>query len=308
MVTEADECETLLLKDIQVLEQALAAADTSSKQQQRQDIPLAAQEIVDNALTPMDRYWTASALIGRLREDWMLPSILQGITAPDGEVGNGEEAAAAAAAAAAATAAQRKQLTDNCIPSPSRQMQALLNMALGGSGDGNKNDMTSTNLMHQHYIKTHETRDSLLVVWKKISMHRSSIVFKRPVKPEEAPGYTERIVFPMDLSMIRKLIVARHVKSYQELHEFIGLIVHNCVKYNGRESDYGNVAREFEAAADELILQAVEQVVQKERAGSAMSTTKPTIETVSSGEAKEAATEGDDTAKKTDAMDVAGDE
>lgn len=300
MVTEADECETLLLQDIQVLEEALAAAETNNKKQQEQDIPLAAQEILDNVLTPMDRYWTASALIGRLRGDWMLPSIMQDLTAPDGVEDNGEEAAATAAA-------QRKQLTDNIIPPTSRQMQALLNMALGGSGD---DDSTSTtNLMHQQYIKTHETRDSLLACWKKISMHRSSVVFKRPVKPEEAPGYTERIVFPMDLSMIRKLIVARHVKSFQELHEFVGLIVHNCVKYNGRESDYGNVAREFERAADELILQAVEQAIQKERAGSTFSTaTKPSIETVSSGEAKEVATEGDDDAKKTDAMDVAGEE
>jgi hypothetical protein len=35
------------------------------------------------------------------------------------------------------------------------------------------------------------------------------------------------------------------------------LIVHNCVKFNGRESDYGTIAKEFEQAADEAIRLAV---------------------------------------------------
>jgi hypothetical protein len=97
-------------------------------------------------------------------------------------------------------------------------------------------------------------------------LHRSSGVFKRPVKPEEAPGYSERIVFPMDLSMIRKLIVATQIVSYADLHQYIALISHNCVKYNGRESEYGRVAREFEQAADEIINQAV---VAHQQAGAA---------------------------------------
>jgi hypothetical protein len=61
----------------------------------------------------------------------------------------------------------------------------------------------------------------------------------------------------MDLSLIRKMILARKVQSYADLHQYVGLISHNCVKYYGRETDYGMVAREFEAMADEFIRQAV---------------------------------------------------
>jgi Bromodomain len=57
----------------------------------------------------------------------------------------------------------------------------------------------------------------------------------------------------MDLSLIRKMIVARHIQSYAQLHHYIGLISHNCCKYNGKESDYGMVARDFEAMADHII-------------------------------------------------------
>ena len=61
----------------------------------------------------------------------------------------------------------------------------------------------------------------------------------------------------MDLSLVRKMIVGRMIKSYADLHIRIGLICHNCVKYNGRESDYGVVTREFEGIVDELIVNAV---------------------------------------------------
>jgi hypothetical protein len=53
------------------------------------------------------------------------------------------------------------------------------------------------------------------------------------------------------------MILAKMIHSYAELHQRIGLICHNCVKYNGRSSDYGAVAREFEAHADDCIVQAV---------------------------------------------------
>ena len=61
-----------------------------------------------------------------------------------------------------------------------------------------------------------------------------------------APGYKERIVFPLDLSMLRKMIVARMIKSFASLHQRVALICHNCVKFNGRESDYAVITRDFE--------------------------------------------------------------
>jgi hypothetical protein len=205
MISEADECEALLLKDIEVLEKAL---EGNAEDDADLDV------ILESPLTPLDRYWTASALLGRLRGDLSVPSIH---TVPGGA---------------------------NILPPPK---------------PGNVGDPSAlvALLKNPIYTKNHATTVDLLATWKKISSHRTALVFKKPVKGEDAPGYTDRIVFPMDLSLIRKMIVARKVQSFADMHQYVGLISHNCVKYNGRETDYGMVAREFEAMADEFIRQAV---------------------------------------------------
>jgi hypothetical protein len=235
MVSEADECETALLQDIRVLEQSLEKVSASTENQAEVDA------ILQSHYTPLENCWTVSALLGRLQDDWLLPSIL---VAMDGD----------------ATALSKVMMK---LSPPSPPVQALVKLTAGGAAPG---DTNHENLLHQQYIQLHKSNAALLAVWKKISLHRSSGVFKRPVKPEEAPGYSERIVFPMDLSMIRKLIVATQIVSYADLHQYIALISHNCVKYNGRESEYGRVAREFEQAADEIINQAV---VAHQQAGAA---------------------------------------
>mmetsp|Transcript_20332 Transcript_20332/g.56627 ORF Transcript_20332/g.56627 Transcript_20332/m.56627 type:complete len:142 (-) Transcript_20332:223-648(-) len=85
---------------------------------------------------------------------------------------------------------------------------------------------------------------------------------------QDAPGYDQRILFPIDLSLVRKMITSRVVSSFADLHIRIGMICHNCMKYNGRESDYGVVTRDFEAMVDDLILQAVYNEIKKSAAKS----------------------------------------
>lgn len=213
MVAEATECEVLLQNEIALLEKAL---DSGEKNE-------ATDEVLQNVLTPLDRYWTASSLLGRLRDDWTLPSILVAMEANE----------------------------------ENENLSILENQLLSTSSNPGAEKLIEA-LACPIYVRDQPNSTTLLGLWKKIYNHKAAFVFKKPVKPEEAPGYIERIVFPMDLSMIRKLIVSRNIKSYSGLHRYIGLIAHNCVKYNGRESEYGRVAREFEAAADELIRQAVE--------------------------------------------------
>jgi hypothetical protein len=74
------------------------------------------------------------------------------------------------------------------------------------------------------YRKEHDSPAALLALWKKLSTHRTSVVFRRP----------ERIISPMDLSLMQNMIATRTIKSYADFHERIVLICHNCVKYNGR--------------------------------------------------------------------------
>jgi len=196
------------------------------------DSAAATSAIVDSVFTPLDRYWTASALLGRLRgSDTAIPRLVVPNTG----------AAGSAAIVPADAGMQQQPVMTPAEDAKARQLsKELLSLQ-----------------RHPNYAKEHDNSQALLALHKKVAALRSAGVFKRAVKPEEAPGYADRISFPMDLSLIRKMIVARKINTYEQFHLRLALISHNCVKFNGRESDYGYVAREFETAADELVRNAV---------------------------------------------------
>lgn len=281
MVREADDCERALIQEIQVLEEALkreqagasgatdsaAAApkaeattdttkagdkanDSSTKSSGegpkaleakiQQDLDKQVNIITENPYNPLDRCFTLSALLGRLRDDLALPSTRK---------------PSPAALAASSNTSKKKKANSNPAPTYPQLVALADNPA---------------------YTRVHpDPPTQLLHVWRKIASHRTAMVFRRPVKPEEAPGYAERILFPMDLSLVRKMIVARILTSYSEVHQRIRLISHNCVKYNGRESDYGVVAREFEAVVDEYMAAAVQQTSQQASTGAAVKAATP---------------------------------
>jgi Bromodomain len=232
MVREADECEANLIQEIQLLEEALkreaeknakpdnktvettppldkstAAETTNTKTTAKPSLPKTQEEldkqvdaILENPFTPLDRCFTLSALLGRLRDDLAIPSTRQ----PSPGI----------LAATAGNTNKRRKANSNPAPTYP-QLVALAD--------------------NPNYTRVHpDPPNQLLNVWKKIAGHRTATVFRRPVRPEEAPGYAERILFPMDLSLVRKMIVARILTSYAEVHQKIRLISHNCVKYNGR--------------------------------------------------------------------------
>jgi len=222
IVSESDECEELLGKDIELLEKALDYGDggDDDKKKKADYDEDALDDTVDSLLTPLDRFWTASALLGRLRGPLavqQIPTLQQsGIVPPPPRPSPAEDE-------------RTQQLSRDLL------------------------DLAENPL----YTEVHESPANLLALHKKIAMHRASAVFKRAVKQDEAPGYADRILYPMDLSLIRKMVVARQITTYQQFHRHVALISHDCVKFNGRESDYGLVAREFEVAADEAIRQVV---------------------------------------------------
>ena len=208
--------------------------------------------ILGTEFSPPDRYFTVSALLGRLRVPLKLPATTS---------------AAAAARAAAAT-----NNTTTTTKSKKEEMEAE-----------KKAKQTKLSFERQQALLTLETNQvyhmdqpdtvALLALWKRISSHRTATVFRKPVNPAEAPGYTDRIHFPIDLSLIRKMIVARMIKSFASLHRCVGLICHNCVKFNGRESDYAALTRDFEDNVDEKVLEAVRNAT----AAAAAATTAPTV-------------------------------
>eukprot|EP00986_Skeletonema_menzelii_P019266 scaffold27390_cov154-Skeletonema_menzelii.AAC.2 len=195
------------------------------------------EEILGTDFSPPDRYFTVSALLGRLRIPLKLPATTSAAAA---------EAAAIAAAGTKTTVVKSKKEEMEAekkakqIKLSFEKQQALLTL--------DQNDL---------YHKEHTDTTTLLALWKRISSHRTSAVFRKPVDPALAPGYKERILFPIDLSLIRKMIVCRMIKSYAGFHRCVGLICHNCVKFNGRESDYSALTRDFEDNVDEKVLEAV---------------------------------------------------
>ena len=195
------------------LEFALKYDTTSTADPENTDDAL--NQLLDSPITPLDRFLTLSALMGRLRQDFILPSPL-------------------------------------AVNSTPCEIHSALN---------EERTIEEVTGISSPLIETYKkimSSDALLAVWRKISSNRVAFVFKRPVKSEEAPGYTDRILFPMDLSLIRKRIITGNIQTFKDLHMALGLISHNCVKYNGRETDYGRVARDFEAMVDSVIVQAVQ--------------------------------------------------
>jgi len=83
------------------------------------------------------------------------------------------------------------------------------------------------------------------------------------------------------------MITTGQICSYQDLHHKVALICHNCCKFNGRDTDYGIVARDFEAYCDECIVAAVkaatveaEKIASKEKQKHLGSTVDASVKSV----------------------------
>lgn len=199
IVQEATECEAFLLDDIRMLELALQSDPIDGEGDNIGD-STTLSFVLDSLLTPLDRYWTASALLGRLRSDLCLPSLL---TAKRGDTNHSKP--------------QARHMHMTSI----QDEKAFIEL------------QTSMNALAKSFYRDTIPAATLLTVWKKISSNRAAAVFKKPVRTEDAPGYAERILFPMELSLIRKRIVTNQIQTFSDLHAALGLISYNCVKYNG---------------------------------------------------------------------------
>mmetsp|Transcript_54208 Transcript_54208/g.131528 ORF Transcript_54208/g.131528 Transcript_54208/m.131528 type:complete len:527 (+) Transcript_54208:48-1628(+) len=248
--------------------------------------------MVESEITPPDQFWTLSALLGRLRHDLTTPLPPQS-QIPFAREQNGLGPLEAQLARKIPPYLKKKRGSLLNQQQTTFATSTGTASAAGGSGSGTttpagsgrstpvsgavgggRDNATSSSSVeisqfqrlldiedHPVYTREHNNPDQLISLWKKISMHKSSLVFRKPVNPKEAPGYTDRIMFPMDLSVMRKLILARTMKSYKDFSQRVALISHNCVKYNGRESDYALVAREFESVCSEFIWIAVQDEI-----------------------------------------------
>lgn len=288
---EASECESALKKEIEILEAALEAQkeiepdDKEAKKEEDKEealsnvakaagstplpaIPIIPAEYdatntsVDNylptadkilacELSPLDRYFTVSAIIGRLREPFDTP--------PPPHSG-------LAQLRLNAIAALEKKKNKNNIPMYQvRKAQSIEKY----------HNVLKLKELNEIYTEKQVDPSTMLALVKRISNHRTAAVFRKAVNPLEAPGYTDRILFPTDLTLIKKFVMCGYIQSFEELHQNIGLICHNCVKFNGRDSDYSILTREFENYVDDSFLDFMQK--QKEKAASVVATTTPGV-------------------------------
>ena len=251
MVREAGDCERALIEEIRILEKesGVAEADlTAPPEGASSDGPMPAHfanvdDMLASDLSAASGFYGVSALLGRLRGPLEMPlppnAPAQQVAKKGGRPKKNPGTAAAAGGGGGGgdskEEAERKE-KDAALA----KARALLALA---------EDPT--------YTKALDNNAPLVALCKKIGSHRTSMVFRRPVNPKEAPGYEERLPFPIDMSLVKKMVQAGQVRSFRDLHERLGLVSHNCCKYNGRESDYGAVSRDFEAYVDDAIIAAV---------------------------------------------------
>jgi hypothetical protein len=77
--------------------------------------------------------------------------------------------------------------------------------------------------------------------------------FAEPVTEEDAPGYFDIIVNPMDFKSVRDAIAQRKIQSVDDLAEAIYLIYSNCEKYNEPSSEIGLEAKRQRAKFERLL-------------------------------------------------------
>ena len=206
-----------------------------------------ADKIIASDLSPLDRYFTVSALLGRLREPFDTP--------PPPHSG------LARVRFNALAALEKKKNKNQLSASQTRKNLSvdkytkMLNLKL------------QVPELNNIYAQKQENNAAMLALVKRISNHRTAAVFRRAVNPLEAPGYTDRILFPIDLTMIKKMVLCEYIQTFEDLYQHIGLICHNCVKFNGRDSDYSMLTREFENYVDDSFIDFMQK--QKDKATAA---------------------------------------
>jgi len=222
----------------------------------------ALKTMIESEITPPDTHWTISALLGRLRHELTTPLPPSSQLHAYREKAGLQQLVNSVGLSYSSKKKRATNMTTSATTSTINSTESTTATSSVGNSTNGTLELSQFKRLallpdHLEFFREHATPEKLLVLWKKLSAHRSSLVFRRPVNPKEAPGYSDRIRFPMDLSLVRKLIVSRNIKNYHGILQRVHLIGHNCVKYNGRESDYALVTREFESVATEYIFTAV---------------------------------------------------
>jgi hypothetical protein len=106
--------------------------------------------------------------------------------------------------------------------------------------------------------KSQDFEERCKVILTKCKSHEFAWPFLEPVDPVAlgVPTYFDEIPNPMDLSMMTKKLSKHAYGSHQEFAADFSLMIQNCVKFNGIDSDFAALARGLQAHFDALMAKA----------------------------------------------------
>eukprot|EP00752_Nemacystus_decipiens_P014238 g12665.t1 len=96
----------------------------------------------------------------------------------------------------------------------------------------------------------------LLSIWRELEKHDSAWVFREPVDPAEVTDYLSIIKQPMDLSLIRENLddvdPTPVYKDKATFRQHLDLMVVNCKRYNGEDTEFWEAADSMEKAIADI--------------------------------------------------------
>uniref|UniRef100_A0A8C3PXG0 Bromo domain-containing protein n=1 Tax=Chrysolophus pictus TaxID=9089 RepID=A0A8C3PXG0_CHRPC len=113
---------------------------------------------------------------------------------------------------------------------------------LGSTGPANPQMMQlswDNPMQHSHFKRT------VLSIWKMIASHRCSGPFLKAVSDKQAPGYSEVVKRPMDLTSIKRGLAKGHIRSLAQFQCSLMLMFQNAIMYNAANHHVHRMALEM---------------------------------------------------------------
>ncbi|KAJ8704978.1 hypothetical protein PYW08_012298 [Mythimna loreyi] len=92
-------------------------------------------------------------------------------------------------------------------------------------------------------------KKSVMLVYSRLCAHKYASLFLRPISDEEAPGYSQVVKRPMDLTSIRKNIDSGVIRTTAQFQRDILLMLSNALMYNSSEHSVYTMAKEMHSEA-----------------------------------------------------------
>ncbi|GIY49219.1 bromodomain-containing protein 8 [Caerostris extrusa] len=103
-------------------------------------------------------------------------------------------------------------------------------------------------------VQQKKWKRAVSIVLREISCHKNASVFLQKVTDDVAPGYSEVVHRPMDLSLLKKNIDNGITTTTEEFHRDLMLMFQNAIMYNSSDHDVFQMAMEMQKDVIKMIM------------------------------------------------------